>query len=289
MKVTINGVTYNVEGTDDPTEAVKHAQEFAQQDLNKKAQAEYSEASGLAKPLMAAQDVARTVADTASLGFADKLTDYFQPPIPGQPTSAAITKAIRSRMGGADIGADIGLAVGAAPTAVPKVVGMLGGGPVARGITGTAAAATEGGVLGGASAYGHDKPVAEGVLKGVGAGVGGQAAAGLLTKPVNAVANWWTGANKALPPITEAQFRKAARLVGDDPMTKAFTKVGDISSKLSFPMAFGDIPSALAMEVGGKMAKYLANQGRREKVDEIRRLYANQPRVKGRLYGYEEE
>jgi len=43
MKVTIGGVTYNVDGTDDPVEAVKHAQEFAQQDLNKKAQTEYSD------------------------------------------------------------------------------------------------------------------------------------------------------------------------------------------------------------------------------------------------------
>src|SRR4249920_3003627 len=98
MKVTMNGVTYNVEGTDDPTEAIKHAKEFAQQDLNKKAQTEYSDAPGWQKPLLAAQDVARTVADNFSGGYADKLTDYFQPPIPGAPSSADITKAIRSRM-----------------------------------------------------------------------------------------------------------------------------------------------------------------------------------------------
>jgi len=283
MKVTIGGVTYNVEGTEDPAEAVKHAQEFAQQDLNKKAQTEYSEASAMAKPFMAAQDVARTVADTASLGYADKFADYMKPPIPGEPSQSQITKAIRSRMGGADIGADVATTMFAAPTAVPKVVKALGGGPIARAITGGAAAATEGGILGGVSAAGHDRPVAEGVGAGMTAGVGGQALSGMLTKPVNAAANWFAGANKALPPITQREFRMANHMVGDDPATKMFSTAGDLMSKFSYPAAFGSISSALGLTAGGKAAKFIADQGRREKVDDIRRLYAGQPRVKGPL------
>lgn len=281
MKVTIGGVTYNVEGTDDPAEAVKHAQEFAQQDLNKKAQIEYNDAGALEKPLMAVQDVARTVADTASLGFADKFTDYMRPPIPGQPSQAEITKAIRSRMGGADVGADIGLAVGAAPTVVPKVVKSLGGGSIARGVTGLLGAGTEGAVLGAGRAAGHDEPIVEGALKGAGAGSAGQAVAGMLTKPVNAIAEKLT--NKTLPPITESQFKRASKLIGDDPATKVFSGVGNTLGKFSFPMAFGDISSAIAMGTGGKVANFIANQGRKEKIDDIRRKYAGRPKIKGPL------
>jgi len=302
MKVTMGGVTYNVEGTDDPEVALKHAKEFAQQDLNKKAQTEFSEAPAWSKPFMALQDHARNLADTASLGYADKMTDYMNPPAPGQPTSAEITKAIQSRMSGSNIAADIGTTVAAAPTAVPKVVGMLGGGPIARGVTGLATAATEGGVLGGASAVGHDQPIAEGIGSGIKAGLGGQVAAAAV-KPVNAAANWWKGANKELPPITERQFKQASKMVGDDPATKAFSGVGDILSRFSYPAAFGDISSAIAMATGGKAAKFIADQGRKEKVDNVRRMYSGQPRVKGpltdeeklalgirgRLYDYEQE
>lgn len=283
MKVTMNGVTYNVEGTDDPLVAVEHAKKFAQEDLNKKAQTEYSEASGFAKPLMAAQDVARTVADTASFGYADKMADYMKPPIPGAPSQADITKAIRSRMGGADVGADIGLAVGAAPTAVPKVVGMLGGGPIARGITGAATAAVEGAATGGLRAAGHDRPVAEGVLTGGAAGLGGQTVAGMLTKPVNAVANWWSGANKALPPLTQSQFKQASKVVGDDPMTRVFSSLGDAARSVPGFAAAASIPHYLGIKAGGKIADFVANQGRKEKVDDIRRLYAGNPKAKGPL------
>jgi hypothetical protein len=283
MKVTIGDVTYNVEGTDDPVLAVKHAKEFAQQDLNKKAQDEYKDASGIAKPFMAAQDVARTLADTASFGYADKFTDYMKPPIPGQPSQADITKAIRSRMSGADVGADVVAAVGAAPTAVPKVVSMLGGGPIARAITGGATAATEGGVLGGINAAGHDRPVSEGAGAGILSGVGGQTLAGLLTKPVNAIANRFSGANKALPPITDSQFKQASKIVGDDPATKAFSGAGELLSRFSYPAAFGDVSSAIAMATGGKAAKFVANQGRKEKVDAMRRMVGGNPKVKGPL------
>jgi hypothetical protein len=282
MKVTMDGVTYNVEGTDDPEVAIQHAKEFAQQDLNKKAQTEYNQA-GMTKPLLAAQDVARTVADTASLGYADKFADYMKPPIPGEPTQAQITKAIRSRMSGADVGADIGVTMAAAPTMVPKVVGMLGGGPIARAITGGATAAAEGGALGGLSAAGHDRPVAEGVLQGVAAGTGGQALSGMLTKPVNAVANWWSGANKALPPITDAQFKQASKLVGDDPMTKAFSYLGSASSKLPDFAAASHPLHYIATKVGGKVADFIANQGRSEKIDNMRRMVMGTPRVKGPL------
>jgi hypothetical protein len=282
MKVTLGGVTYNIEGTDDPEVAVKHAKEFVQQNLNKKAQTEYDEA-GLTKPLLAAQDVARTVADTASFGYADKFADYMKPPIPGQPTQAEITKAIRSRMSGADVVGDIGVTMAGAPTAVPKVVGMLGGGPVARAITGGATAAAEGAVGGGLSAAGHDRPVSEGAGAGMLAGIGGQAIAGAVTKPVNAAANWISGANKTLPPLTESQMRRATKMVGDDPATKAFSEIGGLLSKFSYPAAFGDLSSAIAMNTGGRAANAIANQGRREKVDTMRRMVGGNPKVKGPL------
>lgn len=281
--VNIGGVEYDVSAPDQET-AVKEAHKFSQNELNTKAQAEYKDAPTWQKPFMAAQDVARTLADTATLGGVDKFADYMKPPIPGQPTQGEITKAIRSRMGGADIGADIGMTVAAAPTAVPKVVGMLGGGSIARAITGGATAATEGGVLGGLSAVGHDRPVGEGVAKGAVAGGAGQAAAGLLTKPANAVANWFTGANKALPPITDSQFKQASRAVGDDPATKAFSGVGSLLSSLSFPtaIAHGFLPG-VAVKGASKAADFVANQGRREKVDNMRRLYSGDQKVQGPL------
>lgn len=280
--VTLNGVEYDVDAPDQ-TAAAKAAHDFAQQELNKKAQTEYNEAGGLAKPLMAAQDVARTVADTASFGYADKFADYMKPPIPGQPTQAEITKAIRSRMSGADIVGDVGVTMAAAPTAVPRVVGMLGGGPIARAITGGVAAGAEGAVGGGLSAAGHDRPVSEGAGAGAVAGVGGQALAGMLTKPVNAAANWFSGANKALPPLTQSEFRRANRIVGDDPATKAFSFVGDTMSRFARPAAFGDLSTGLGLGAVGGISKFIANQGRREKVDDIRRLYSGDKRVTGPL------
>jgi hypothetical protein len=282
MKVTMNGVTYNVEGTDDPEVAIKHATEFAQQDLNKKAQTEYDQA-GMAKPLMAAEDVLRTTLDTATLGGADRFANWMRPPIPGEPTHAQITKAVRSRMGGADVAADVATTMAAAPTAVPKIVGMLGGGPIARALTGGATAATEGGILGGTKAYIQDKPIAEGVTQGATAGAGGQAAAGLLTKPINAAANWFTGANKTLPPITGAQFKQASKIVGDDPMTKVFSYLGGAASALPGMAAAASIPHYIATKAGGKVADFIANQGRREKVDNMRRMVMGEPRVKGPL------
>ena len=283
MKVTINGATYNIEGTDDPELAVKHAHEFAQQDLNKKAQTEFNDAGMLSKPFMAVQDVVRTAADTLSGGYADKMTDYMKPPIPGEPSQAQITKAIRSRMSGADIGADAALAVAAAPTAVPRVVGMLGGGTIARGVTGLAAAAGEGGVLGGISAAGHDQPVGEGVVQGALAGTGGQAVAKAVTKPVNAVANWWSGANKALPPLTKEQFARASKFVGDDPATKAFSAVGNVADKIPGMAALISLPHYMSAKAGGKVSDFIADQGRREKVDAAIRAHMGQPRVKGPL------
>jgi hypothetical protein len=280
--VNIGGVEYDVDAPDQDA-AVKAAHDFAQQELNAKAKEEYASASEIAKPFMAAQDVARTVADTASLGFADKAADYFKPPIPGQPTQSQITKAIRSRMTGADVLGDVGVTMAAAPTTVPKMVGMLGGGPVARAITGGVTAGAEGGVLGGLSAAGHDQPVGEGVVKGGVAGVGGQTLSGLLTKPVNAVANWWSGANKALPPITQSQLRQASRMVGDDPATKAFSAVGDFMDKNTLIAALGHFPTGVGMKFGGMASNFIANQGRREKVDTMRRMVGGQPRVHGPL------
>ena len=48
-------------------------------------------------------------------------------------------------------------------------------------------------------------------------------------------------------------------------------------------MAFADIPKALVMDAAGRTSKFIADQGRREKVDNMRRMVSGQPKEMGPL------
>lgn len=186
-----NGVQYKV-GTTNTDEAVKEAKRFAQEELNQKAKDEFANAPTWMKPFMAGQDLTRTALDTLTMGGADKLADYMKGTPADHPESQTnITKAIRSRMGGADIAGDAIASMEALPTVVPKLIGAAGGGTIARGITGILGAGAEGGAYGAANAAARGQDVGEGTMYGAGAGAGGQAVAGLLTKPVNALAGYF--------------------------------------------------------------------------------------------------
>ena len=194
----INGIQYKVENAKSFEEAQKGAQEQYHEDLSQKAKSEFSEAPTWAKPFMAAQDIGRSALDTFTMGGVDKFADYMSPPASGQPSQGDITRAVRSRMGGADIGADIAAGV-AQPSAVPGLVARMGGAPLVRKGVGLLGSALEGGAYGAGSALGHDENAASGAISGAAGGMLGRTIADTLAYPVNKVAKWWTGASDALP------------------------------------------------------------------------------------------
>ena len=194
-----DGSVYDVD-SDSADQATADLQAHLQEEANAKAQAEFNDAPGWKKPLMAADDVARTMADTVTFGMLDKV-------IGGN--AAMETQARRSRMGGADIAGDIAATAAALPTAVPKVMAKVGGGKVIRGITGLLGGAGEGAAYGAGQAAGHDQPVAEGAATGGISGMLGQTVASALGSGANKVAKWWTGASDALPtPVAAGRVTK---------------------------------------------------------------------------------
>ena len=175
-----------------PEEANVEVKKLLQEEANTKSKTEFSEAPVWAKPFIAADDLARTTADTLTWGGLDRL-------IGGD--AAQETAARRSRMGGADIAGDVvaGMAV---PTGVPAAVARIGGGPVVRGITGLLGGAASGGAQGATSAALHDEPVAPGAAQGILGGSIGQAVAGAVKGVVNPISKWWKGVDDTLPPPT---------------------------------------------------------------------------------------
>lgn len=169
---TPDGKVWDVESPDVET-ANKDLAAHRQELMNTQAQQEFKDASVPGKIGTAVNDVARVGADSLTFGFLDRMLGGDE---------AMKTKSARSRMGGADIPLDIATMGMALPTAVPKIIAKMGGGPVARTLTGTTAAGVEGGVVGGLDAAGHERDTGSGVVTGILGGAGAQQIAPLINK-----------------------------------------------------------------------------------------------------------
>ena len=187
--VDADGKEFDVEAPDAES-ADKAFKQFRQETLNKSYEKAGNEAPEWVKPFLAARDVGVKMADTGTFGFGAKgvkaLTGFDAP---------AHAEAISNNMGLAGTALDIATMARFLPTAVPKAMAWMGGGPAARVLTGTGAAATEGGVVGGLQAAGHDQDVGTGALLGAGGGAAGQQVGGIL----NRANKWIRGIDDSVP------------------------------------------------------------------------------------------
>lgn len=183
-----DGKEYDVDAAD-PGEAGKKLHMHLQGEANTRAQSEFSDAPVWAKPFMAADDLARTTADTLSFGLLDKMLG---------PQAQMETAARRSRMGGADVAGDIAAGM-AIPTGAPAAIARVGGGPIVRGVTGLLTGGASGAAQGGLAAAGHDQPVGPGMIQGALAGTGGQAIGQAVGGVVNPAAKLIKGVDDSLP------------------------------------------------------------------------------------------
>jgi len=142
----------------------------------------------------AAADVARTFTDDLTFGLADRgmsmMTGRNEP---------AITKAIRARMGHADLPGAFGAGM-LTPSAVPSMVGRVGGGPATRHAVGLLGGAGEGALQGAAYAAGHGEDMKQGATTGA---IAAPLAHGLtagLNKATNTISNKIKGVSDKLPP-----------------------------------------------------------------------------------------
>ena len=154
----------------------------AQQRMNQKSTQEGESAPFWAKPFMAADDVMRVGADAATFGLLDKGIGAFTGKDEGMETAAR-----RARMGWAAPAAEVVGAIGATPTLIPKLVAKVGGGPLARSITGVLGGAAEGAVGGGIDAATHGQSVIPGALSGAAFGAGGQTVGNIVNKTARTI------------------------------------------------------------------------------------------------------
>ncbi len=171
-------------------------------------QAEFDALPWYAKPLKAADDDIRLLADGATFGLADKAAGA----LTGTGTDAqrTLTQEARERAGAAALPAEVGGSFMTAGGLAKNGATLLGRGGTAAmdGLKGLAArtglAGVEGAGYGAANAAGHDQDVGHGTLLGAVFGAGGNAAAEGMTGAVNKVAGLF---NKApvIPNVDEVQ------------------------------------------------------------------------------------
>jgi hypothetical protein len=205
-----------------------------------------------AKPFMAADDIARVGADNVTMGYLDKMLEHFNP----SSEEGMKTKAARSRMGSAAPAVDVGSAAAMLPSLVPRGIGYLGGGALARGITGITGGAAEGGVMGGISATGHDRPdapvdTAGGVGWGAAGGTLGQALSPLTTK----VSKWWQGIDDSVPAGIRSKMMQAPK--GQKATPSAADKVNFAANTAESRAAVSDKPFAVQQELKDAFEKLL--------------------------------
>jgi hypothetical protein len=203
-----DGSVYEADA-DNPESAHKIIKDHIQQNLNESVQKKFDDAPMWAKPLIAAHDVGSTALSSATLGGWDKAMGL----ITGR-DEAAMSEAIRNRMGGAQYAADF-LGGAVSPTGVGSAVARVGGGPLARAITGGIAATGEGALQGGVQSAIKGEDIVPGTLAGAAGGAAGQGIAGLLAKPANAVSRWWQGAKDALPAPGVANIGSVSNVTGN--------------------------------------------------------------------------
>ena len=190
------------------------------------------------KPLIAADDIIRILADTATFGYADKL---------GGVGERFKTQQARERAGWAGTGAEIAGLV-AAPSAaaryVSKAPGLVGAGSRALGF------GTEGAAMGGLSAAGHDQDIGQGMAFGGGAGAAGGALGGWLNKIFG---------------------RSAAKATQEYPTNKSVIDAGDAAKgrgATGLKARARRVEEAARAQAGGKegfanLAKGIENAGRK--------------------------
>ena len=224
---TPGGVKYEVESPDFESanaDLKAHRQEEANQNLI----AEANAMPEWAKPFAAMRDVGTVGADTLTAGFGTKAVKGL---FGGEPEIDVAAR--RNRMGLAAPAADVALMAGALPTAVPRAIKYMGGGPIARGLTGTTAAGIEGATVGGLEAAGHDQPVEAGAAIG---GLGG--AIGQQVAPItNKVAKWWSGIDDSIPQGIRSKILKVDKPSPTDKVTMVDTRADLAAAGSDNPLA----------------------------------------------------
>jgi hypothetical protein len=179
--------TYTIVGSDGKTydvdapsleEANRGLKDYRQKQISQEYQTSGDTAPEWAKPFIAMKDVGVTGLNTLTAGLADKGLQQ----LTGDPEELMKTQAIRDRMGWAAPALDASLFARYIPSAVPKAVKYMGGGPIAKTLTGTTVAAGEGGLYGGVDAATHDRDVGPGAMVGAGGSAAGYQIGGLLNK-----------------------------------------------------------------------------------------------------------
>lgn len=189
FRITTPGGTYKVEAPDEAT-AVKELQTHRQTELNQAKLAEEKTIPAWQIPFTAAKDAMIVGGDRATFGLGAKAVKSL---FGGEPEMEVEARA--NRMGLAGNALEAAMMAKFLPSLAGKAITSVGGGPLARWLTGTAAATAEGGAYGGAQAAGHDQPVVGGAAVGAaGGGLGHQV--GILA---NKAGNLIRGVDNSVP------------------------------------------------------------------------------------------
>ena len=241
-----DGKLYDVDANS-PEEAVKGWHAWRQQQISENYQKEGDALPEWAKPFRAMKDVGVMGLNTMTAGLADKAYEKYT----GDPEERMKTQAIKDSMGWAGTALDAGLFARAIPSAVPKLVKWAGGGPAARTVVGTTAAAGEGAGYGAVDASTHDQDVGTGTMWGAGGSAIGHQIGNVLNKGYK-----WARGIDDVPPVTvkvlpkgrdptkaevvEAKFHQAKEQakLSDDPLAEQ-RAVRGVASKLATTVAPG--------------------------------------------------
>jgi hypothetical protein len=193
-----DGREFNVEA-DSIEDAHKGMLDHYQKEKNKDYQQDYDQAPWYKQPFMAAMDIGKSTTNALTAGTLDQgikqLTGWDSP---------ADTTARRARAGTAADVADIAAVGRYLPSAVPKVIKSIGGGPIARSITGALTAGGEGAAYGGIQAGTSGEDVTQGAgISGI-LGAVGQSAAGAANKGLK----WIRGIDDTVPKYNITQIPK---------------------------------------------------------------------------------
>ena len=256
FKIKTHDGEYQAEA-DSVEQAIKDVNAFRQDELQKRQAQTVESSPPWAKPFYAAQDVGRVGINAVGLGIPDFLSDKFS----GTDEQRMLTEAAKRRMGWAGTAAEGAALVGALPTAVPKVVGMVGGGPAVRTLTGAVTGGTEGALAGGVTAATHDQSVPEGAGIGGATGVLGPLAGSIANKGVQKFNELFRGQTYAAPTYNVTKLG-----TNPDPMRRvnvATTKGEQEAAR--FPVSPSKQQSAIKSEFADLQSKNIKGFSKAEK------------------------